>query len=90
MYFFIFISFLIDISVSKQTVDPDQMLRSAASDLGLHCLPRSQKWNARLIWDKIPLALINHLCSFTSEHSRAITVLLHVSGENLSSGFWTS
>ena len=26
------------------------MPRSAASDLGLHCLPMSQKWNARLIW----------------------------------------
>ena len=32
------------------SVDPDQMLRSAASDLGLHCLPMSQKWDARLIW----------------------------------------
>ena len=26
------------------------MPRSAASDLGLHCLPRSQKRNIRLIW----------------------------------------
>ena len=26
------------------------MLRSVASDLGLHCLPMSQKWDARLIW----------------------------------------
>ena len=26
--------------------DPDQ----AASDLGLHCLLMSQKWDARLIW----------------------------------------
>ena len=24
----------------------------AASDLGLHCLPMSQKWDARLIWVK--------------------------------------
>ena len=30
--------------------DPDQTPRSAASDLGLHCLPVSQKWDARLIW----------------------------------------
>ena len=30
--------------------DPDQMPRSAASDLGLHCLHISQKWDARLIW----------------------------------------
>ena len=32
------------------SVDHDQMPRSAASDLGLHCLPMSQKWDARLIW----------------------------------------
>ena len=32
--------------------DPDQTSRSAASDLGLHCLPRSQKRDARLIWLK--------------------------------------
>ena len=25
--------------------DPDQMQRSATSDLGLHCLPMSQKWD---------------------------------------------
>ena len=30
--------------------DPDQTPRSAASDLGLHCLPGSQKWDAMLIW----------------------------------------
>ena len=28
------------------------MPHSAASDLGLHCLPMSQKWDARLIWVK--------------------------------------
>ena len=28
--------------------DPD-----AASDQGLHCLPISQKWDARLIWVKL-------------------------------------
>ena len=30
--------------------EPDQTPRSAASDLGLHCLPTSHKWDARLIW----------------------------------------
>ena len=30
--------------------DPDQTPRSAASDLGLHYLPMSQKWDATLIW----------------------------------------
>ena len=46
VYFFSFILFRIDIPVSKQP-------RPAASDLGLHCLPMSQKWDARLIWVKV-------------------------------------
>ena len=33
--------------------DPDQTPRSAASDLGLHCLPLSQKWDARLYGLKV-------------------------------------
>ena len=44
-HIFILILFRIEIYVSKQCRP-----RSAASDLGLHCLPRSQKWDARLIW----------------------------------------
>ena len=32
--------------------DSDQTQRSAAIDLGLHCLPMSQKWDARLMWVK--------------------------------------
>ena len=32
--------------------DPDQTPRSAASDLGLHCLTMSQKWDAMIIWVK--------------------------------------
>ena len=32
------------------SADADQMPPSAVSDLGLHCLPRSQKRDARLIW----------------------------------------
>ena len=27
----------------------------AASDLGLHCLPMSQKWDAKLIWVNVSL-----------------------------------
>ena len=33
---------------NANSVDPDQMPRSAASDLGLHCLPMSLLWKARL------------------------------------------
>ena len=38
--------------------DPDQTPRSVASDLGLHCLPLSQKWDARLIWVKLRILAI--------------------------------
>ena len=41
MVFFIFILILIEIPVSKQG-RPVQTLLSAASGLGVHCLPRSQ------------------------------------------------
>ena len=33
--------------------DPDQTPRSVESDLGLHCLPMSKKWEAMLIWVKL-------------------------------------
>ena len=33
--------------------DPDQTPRSAASDMGLHCLSVSLLWDARLKWVKI-------------------------------------
>ena len=52
MYFSIFILFVIEIPVRKSSIDPDPTPRSAASDLGLHCLPMTQKRDARLIWVK--------------------------------------
>ena len=33
--------------VNANCVDPDQTPRSAAYDLGLHCLPMSHLWDAR-------------------------------------------
>ena len=48
MYFFHFHS-ISNRYFCKQTVKT----RSAASDLGLHCLPMSQKLDARLIWVKV-------------------------------------
>ena len=36
--------------LNANSVDPDQTPRSAASDLGLHCLPMSRLWDARLKW----------------------------------------
>ena len=47
MVFFIIIQILIERSVRKSG-DPDQTPRSAAFDLGLHCLPMSNKKEARL------------------------------------------
>ena len=42
------LSFFEEISeFNAHSVDPDQMPRSAAFDLGLHCLPMSFLWNAR-------------------------------------------
>ena len=42
----------------KKTVETEQMPRSAASGLGLHCLPTSHKNNARLIWVKENITLL--------------------------------
>ena len=42
---FLLVSCFVEISV-----DPDQMPCFAASDLGLHCLPMSLIWDARLKW----------------------------------------
>ena len=36
--------------LNANSVDPDQMPHSEASDLGLHCLPISLLWDARLKW----------------------------------------
>ena len=35
-----------------ETGEADQTSHSAVSDLGLHCLPMSQKKDARLMWVK--------------------------------------
>ena len=37
---------------NTNSVDPDQTPHSAASDLGLYCLPMSLLWDARLKWVK--------------------------------------
>ena len=39
--------------INTNSVDPDQMLHSAESDLGLHCLPMSHLWDTRHKWVKI-------------------------------------
>ena len=48
---FLIITCLIEIPVlNANSVDPDQMPRSAASDLGPHCLSMSLLWDVRLNW----------------------------------------
>ena len=47
------ITIFIEIPVlNANSVDPDQTLHSAASDLGPHCLPLSLLWDARHKWVK--------------------------------------
>ena len=36
--------------INANSIDPDQTPRSAASDLGLHCLPMSHLWDVRHKW----------------------------------------
>ena len=50
---FLLFSYFVKISeLNANSVDLDQMLHSAASDLGLHCLPMSLLWDARHKWVK--------------------------------------
>ena len=50
--FFSFLFYFQKIFLLANSEDPDKMPHSAASDLGLHCLPMSQKRDSRLIWVK--------------------------------------
>ena len=36
--------------LNANSVDPDRRPHYAASDLGIHCLPKSLLWDAELIW----------------------------------------
>ena len=48
---FLVLSFITEIPVLKaNSVHPDQMLQSAASDLGIHCLPMSLLWGTSHQW----------------------------------------
>ena len=51
--FFLLLPCFIEIhEFNSNSVDPDQMLHSAASDLGLHCLPMFDLQDIRLKWIK--------------------------------------
>ena len=49
--FYLVSCFVEIIELNANSVDPDQTPHST-SDLGLHCLPMSLLWDARLIWVK--------------------------------------
>ena len=53
-----------------------QTPRSAASDLGLHCLPMSKKWDARLIRVNRLASCIPYAWYFLSSNFRIITAYL--------------
>ena len=46
--------------INANSEDPDQMLRSAVSDLGQHCLPMFYLWDARHKWVNVRKGLICH------------------------------
>ena len=51
---FLLLSCSVEISeLNANSVDPDQTPHSEASDLGLHCLPMSLLWDARLKYVKV-------------------------------------
>ena len=58
LFHFYFISKKIFLLANNE--DPDQKPRSAVYDLGLHCLPMSQKLDARLIWLKIQTSPLSY------------------------------
>ena len=48
--------------LNANSVDPDQTPHSAASDLGLHCLPMSLLWDAMHKWVKV--SILNSLLTY--------------------------
>ena len=63
MISFLLLSYFVAFSeLNANSIGPDQTPQSAASDLGLHCLPVSLLWDARLKWvkNKIIPFLLRH------------------------------
>ena len=49
-YFELLPCFIVIHVFNANSAEPDQTPHSVASDLGLHCLPVSHLWDARLKW----------------------------------------
>ena len=69
-FFFLLPSFLEIPVFNANSVDFDQTPRSAASDLGLHCLLMSLLWDARLKWVKSD---VERTASFKLKHIRSFS-----------------
>ena len=65
----IMIRFLENSKLNANSVDPDQTPRSVASDLGLHCLPTSLLWSARLKLFRLLTVPRLFLCSGSPVHN---------------------
>ena len=65
------------------SVDPKKTPRSVASDKGLHCLPRSQKRDTRLIWAKrkVWFQIVGELTSTVHGPSEKIPVTVDSRGD---------
>ena len=76
---FLLLSCFVEISeLNANSVDPDQMPRSAAADLGLHCLPVFLLWDARLIWVKQVLLVRNISLYFQKALNYKFMIGLHM------------
>ena len=54
--------------INANSVDADQMPHSAASDLGLHCLPMSHLWDIKHKWVKFTVKIGYIKNSFTYDY----------------------
>ena len=63
---------------NANSVDPDQTPRSAASDLGLHCLPVSLLWEGRRKWLMIGNLILFGLKMFRNKLYSIKTFLITV------------
>ena len=72
---FLLLSYYVEVSeVNANRVDTDQMLHSAASDLGLQCLPMSLVWDARLKCVKASFLFLGLWESLLYEFSPSIKI----------------
>ena len=76
--------------LNANSEDPDQTPRSAASDLGLHCLPMSLLWDARLKWVNVTTLMqimILFSMAFKYDMGTRLCFYLWVGQDNVSLGW---